>query len=115
MTAAELLADLRARGIEVTLAGRSLACRPRDRLTPEDREQLRQLKPVLVSYLAQRRFAWELFELAESLGFPWLRVRPGIAIAGDRAGWATFLTEPPEPDDLLRAYTAVCDGEGRGR
>jgi hypothetical protein len=112
MTAPELLAHLRAQGIEVTLVGTQLACRPRGRLSPADREQVVELKPALVRYLAQQRLAWETFLLAESLGFPWVRVRPGVAVAGDRAGWALFLIDPPEPDDLLRAYAAVLDGKG---
>jgi hypothetical protein len=113
MTPVELLARLRDQGIEVTLVGTQLACLPRGRLSPADREQVVRLKSALVQYLAQQRFAWEIFLLAESLGFPWVRVRPGVAVAGDRAGWATFLLDPPEPEDLLRAYTAVLDGEGR--
>ena len=61
------------------------------------------------------RFAWETFLLAETLGFPWVRLRPGLAIAGDRVGWATFLCGPPDPQDLLQAYVAVLDGEGLAR
>lgn len=114
MTPAELVAHLHEQGIEVTLVGTQLACRPRGRLSPADRGLVHEHKPALVQHLAQQRFAWEVFLLAESLGFPWVRVRPGVAVAGDRAGWATFLFDPPEPEDLLRAYTAVLDGEARG-
>ena len=115
MTAPELLVHLRAQGIDVTLVGTQLACRPRGRLSPADREKVVQLKPGLVRHLAQQGFAWEIFLLAESLGFPWVRVRPGVTVAGDRAGWALFLMDPPEPADLLRAYVAVLDGEGGTR
>jgi hypothetical protein len=115
MKPAELLAHLRGQGIEVSLAGTRLACRPRGRLSPADRVLILEHKPALVLHLAQQRLAWETFLLAESLGFPWIRVRPGVAVAGDLAGWALFLLEPPEPEDLLRAYTAVLDGTGSSR
>jgi hypothetical protein len=115
MTAATLVAHLREQGIEVTLVGTQLACRPRGRLSPADREQVIRLKPALVQHLAQQRLAWEIFLLAESLGFPWVRIRPGVAVAGDRAGWALFLLEPPEPEDLLRVYTTVLDGTRSSR
>jgi hypothetical protein len=72
-------------------------------------------KPALIEYLARQRLAWETFLLAETLGFPWVRLRPGLAIAGDRVGWGTFLCGPPDPEDLLQAYVAVLDGEGLAR
>jgi hypothetical protein len=68
-------------------------------------------KSALVEYLARRRLAWEMFLFAESLGFPWVRIRPGLAVARDRAGWPTFLCGPPHPVDLLQAYVVVLDGE----
>jgi hypothetical protein len=115
MTPAELLAHLRDQGIEVSLAGTQLACRPSGRLSPADRVLVLKHKPALLEYLARQRFAWEVFLLAESLGFPWVQVRPGVAVAADRAGWALFLCEPPEPADLFRTYVAIMDGEGLSR
>src|SRR5262245_11959346 len=115
MTPAELIAHLRGQGIEVSVAGTQLVCRPGGRLSPVDRVLVLEHKPALIEYLALQRFAWEVFLLAESLGFPWIQVRPGRAVAGDRAGWATFLCGPPEPTDLFRAYVAVLDGEGLSR
>jgi TubC N-terminal docking domain len=115
MTPADLLAHLRDEGIEVSLAGTQLTCRPRGRLSPGDRALVVAHKPALVEYLARQRLAWETFLLAETFGFPWVRLRPGLAIAGDRAGWATFLCGPPDPEDLLRAYVAVLDEEGLAR
>jgi hypothetical protein len=115
MTPAKLLAHLHDQGIEVGLAGTQLACRPSGRLSLADRALVLAHKPALIEYLARRRFAWETFLLAETLGFPWVRLRPGLAIAGDRVGWATFLCGPPDPQDLLQAYVAVLDGEGLAR
>jgi hypothetical protein len=115
MTPTELLNHLSDQGIEVSLAGTQLTCRPRGRLSPADRALVVAHKPALVEYLARQRLAWETFLLAETLGFPWVRLRPGLAIAGDRVGCATFLCGPPGPDDLLQAYVAVLDGERLAR
>src|SRR4029453_15169774 len=112
MTPPELLTQLRAHGIAVTLTGTKLACRPAGRLSSADRVLLLAHKPALIEYLSRQRFAWEIFLLAEALQFPWVQLRDGVAIAGDRAGWALFLSDAPEPSDLFQAYTAVLDAEG---
>jgi hypothetical protein len=49
MTPAELLADLRGRGFEVTAAGAWLRVRPASRLTSADRDAIRGRLPLLVA------------------------------------------------------------------
>jgi hypothetical protein len=54
MTAPELLADLRARGIRVRVVGDRLRLAPLEVLTPELLEVVRQHKPELLRLLAGR-------------------------------------------------------------
>jgi hypothetical protein len=41
-----------------------------------------------------------LLEAARAAGFPWLRLRPGLAIAGDEDGWRAWLEGWVSPADL---------------
>jgi hypothetical protein len=51
MTARELLATLRARGVEVRTDGRRIGCIPKGAVTAEEREQIRRCKRDLVALL----------------------------------------------------------------
>ena len=51
MTADELLADLRQRGVTVKVRDGRLACRPGRLITPELRERLAEHKPTLIERL----------------------------------------------------------------
>jgi hypothetical protein len=50
--AAELLATLQARGVTLEPRGDKLRLRPADRLSPEDLDRLRALKPAILALLA---------------------------------------------------------------
>lgn len=50
--AAELLATLQARGVTLEPRGDKLRVRPADRLSPEDLDRLRALKPAILALLA---------------------------------------------------------------
>jgi hypothetical protein len=50
-----------------------------------------------------------LFDAARAVGFPWLRVRPGFAIAGDEDGWHAWLEGFVSPADLLLARRRLAD------
>jgi hypothetical protein len=60
MTAPELLADLRARGIRVRVVGDRFRLAPLGVLTPELLEVVRQHKPELLRLLTDRPEVWPL-------------------------------------------------------
>jgi hypothetical protein len=41
-----------------------------------------------------------VLEAARAAGFPWVRLRPGVAIAGDEDGWHVWLAGWVSPADL---------------
>jgi len=53
-----------------------------------------------------------LYELARAHGFPWLRLRPGVAIGRGEASWRTWLTGWISPADVAGIQARLRRGEG---
>jgi hypothetical protein len=53
-----------------------------------------------------------LFDAARAARFPWLRLRDGVAIAGDEDGWRAWLEGFVSPADLDRARHLLDRGAG---
>jgi hypothetical protein len=53
-----------------------------------------------------------LFDAARATRFPWLRIRDGVAVAGDEDGWRAWLEGFVSPADLIAAHRALARGEG---
>jgi len=54
----------------------------------------------------------ELLEAARAAGFPWLRLRPGLAVAGDEDGWRAWLEGFISPPDLALVRRLLAGGYG---
>jgi hypothetical protein len=53
-----------------------------------------------------------LYELARAHGFPWLRVRPGLAIGRGEDAWHAWLEGWVSPAELVMATHRLVRGEG---
>jgi hypothetical protein len=54
---------------------------------------------------------WALFAAAGAAGFPWVRLRPGVAVARGEDGWRVFVGTASSAD-LDAARQALARGEG---
>jgi hypothetical protein len=53
-----------------------------------------------------------IFEAGRHRGFPWLRLRPGVAVGRGEDAWHAWLTGWVSPADLAVARARLARGEG---
>ena len=106
MTAEDLLAEVEALGVVVTLDRRDLVVRPKSRLTPQLVDRLRSHKPELLGLLELRTWPEASREAVRRFGHPSARLYPFLG--------RTILT-PEGPGRLLQVFperaTVVLDAE----
>lgn len=96
MTAEELLAEVEALGVIVTLDREELVLRPRSRLSPELVDRLREHKPELLDLVELRSWPAESQDAVRRFGQPCARLYPFIG--------RTILT-PWGPGRLLQVFS----------
>lgn len=101
--AAELLADLRARGLSVVAEGETLRVGPGGLLTDADRAAIREHKPAILAELQREQpphsgagedlidAGAQLLAWGEAHGWPSLIFRPGLSIVEGEAAWRRFV------------------------
>ena len=106
MTAELLIADLRARGVELVADGPRLRCRPRSALTEDDLATLREIKPTVLAHLRAEGAASSkkvVCHACKSIRF-WRSIH-GPVVCG--------VCHPPAGPDLVKEWLGPSNGAAR--